>query len=230
MMEKSHKHVSCDTCKVRKDSLFAQFCDNELDHLQAHKACSYHKKNQALFLEGSFPRGVYCINEGKVKIYARGDSGKEQIIHIAKGGEVVGFKAMFSGDPYNVSAETIEEANICFISKEDFLNMMDTNPLLRNGVMKELSKELSHRAEMITSMSQKSVRERVAYSLAMLNDIYEGQEINLTREDLANFVGTATETLIRLLKDLKDEDVIDINGRKLRVTNKTQLFKIAGMH
>lgn len=230
MLEKSHKHVTCATCKVRKDSLFAQFCDNELDHLQDHKACSFHKKNQSLFLEGSFPRGVFCINEGKVKVYARGDNGKEQIIHIAKGGEIVGFKAMFSGDPYNVSAETIEEANICFISKEDFLNMMDTNPLLRNGVMKELSKELSHRADMITSMSQKSVRERVAYSLAMLNDIYEDQDINLTREDLANFVGTATETLIRLLKDLKDEEVIDINGRKLRVTNKPQLFKIAGMH
>lgn len=230
MMEKSHKNVTCGTCKVRHDSLFAQFCDKELDHLEDHKACSFHKKNQSLFLDGSFPRGVYCINEGKVKIYTRGDNGKEQIIRIAKAGEIVGFKAMFSGDPYNVSAETIEESNICFISKEDFLNMMDTNPLLRNGVMKELSKELSHRADLITSMSQKSVRERVAYSLSLLNDIYEGQEINLTREDLANFVGTATETLIRLLKDLKDEEVIEIQGRKLIVKNKTQLFKIAGMH
>lgn len=230
MVEKSHKNVTCQTCEVRKDSLFSQFCDSELDHLESHKACSFHKKNQALFLEGSFPRGVYCINEGKVKIYTRGENGKEQIIRFAKGGEVVGFKAMFSGDPYNVSAETLEESNICFIGKEEFLDMMDTNPLLRNGVMKELSKELSHRADMITSMSQKSVRERVAYSLAILNDLYEEQEINLTREDLANFVGTATETLIRLLKELKDEAVIDIQGRKLKVMNKPQLFKIAGMH
>lgn len=230
MMEKSHKHVTCETCKVRKDSLFAQFCNDEVAHLDDHKACLYHKKHQALFLEGSYPRGVYCINEGKVKIFKRGDSGKEQIIQIAKEGEVVGFKAMFSGDPYNVSAETLEDANICFISKEDFLTMMDTNPILRNGVMSELSKELSHRAEMITTMSQKSVRERVAYSLAILNDIYEEDEINLTREDLANFVGTATETLIRLLKDLKDENVLQINGRKLKVTDKAGLFKIAGLH
>ncbi len=230
MPDTSHKHVTCSTCKVRKDSLFSQFCDDNLAHLDDHKACSFHKKNQALFLEGSYPRGVYCINEGKVKIYTRGDNGKEQIIHIAKEGEVVGFKAMFSGDPYNVSAETLEEANICFISKEDFLNMMDTNPVLRNGVMSELSKELSHRADMITAMSQKSVRERVAYSLAILDDIYEEEEINLTREDLANFVGTATETLIRLLKDLKDENILEIHGRKLKVTDKTGLYKIAGMH
>lgn len=230
MPDLSHKHVTCVTCKVRKDSLFAQFCDDELEHLEGHKACSFHKKSQALFLEGSFPRGVYCINEGKVKVYSRGENGKEQIIHIAKEGEVVGFKAMFSGDPYNVTAETLEESNICFIGKEDFLNMMDTNPVLRNGVMSELSKELSHRANMITAMSQKSVRERVAYSLAILNDIYAEDEINLTREDLANFVGTATETLIRLLKDLKDENVLEIHGRKLKVTDKTGLFKIAGMH
>lgn len=230
MPDLSHKHVTCAACKVRKDSLFAQFCDDELSHLEGHKACSFHKKSQALFLEGSFPRGVYCINHGKVKVYSRGENGKEQIIHIAKEGEVVGFKAMFSGDPYNVTAETLEESNICFIGKEDFLTMMDTNPVLRNGVMSELSKELSHRANMITAMSQKSVRERVAYSLAILNDIYAEDEINLTREDLANFVGTATETLIRLLKDLKDENVLEIHGRKLKVTDKTGLLKIAGMH
>ena len=230
MVNKSHKHVTCETCLVRKDSLFSQFCGSDTEHLDAHKACSAYKKNQALFLDGSFPRGVFCINEGKVKVYSRGDNGKEQIIHIAKGGEIVGFKAMFSGDPYNVSAETLEESNVCFIGKEDFLNMMDTNPTLRNGVMKELSKELSHRADMITNMAQKSVRERVACSMAILNDIYDEGEINLTREDLANFVGTATETVIRLLKELKDEKILDINGRKLKVVNKESLHKIAGLH
>jgi len=163
-------------------------------------------------------------------VYTRGDSGEEQIIQVLKGGDIVGFKAMFSGDPYNVSAETLEESNVCFISKEDFLDMMDTNPTLRNGVMRELSKELSQRTEMITSMAQKSVRERVACSVAILNDVYEQGEINLTREDLANFVGTATETVIRLLKELKDEKVLEINGRKLKVLNKESLFKIAGMH
>ena len=230
MVEKSYKHVTCETCKVRQDSLFAEFCGNNVEHLDAHKTCSLYKKNQSLFLDGSFPRGVFCINEGKIKIYSRGDNGKEQIIHIAKEGEIVGFKAMFSGDPYNVSAETLEESNICFIGKEDFLDMMDTNPTLRNGVMKELSQELSHRADMITNMAQKSVRERVACSVAILNDIYDEGEINLTREDLANFVGTATETVIRLLKELKDDNILIINGRKLKVVDKSSLFKIAGMH
>ncbi|MFA7273759.1 MAG: Crp/Fnr family transcriptional regulator [Crocinitomicaceae bacterium] len=230
MLDKSHKNVSCDTCLVRKNSLFGSFCENEVEHLDAHKSCNHYKKNQALFLDGSFPRGVYCLNKGKVKVYTRGDEGKEQIIHIANEGEVIGFRSMFSGEPYSMSAETLEECNVCFISKHDFLDMIDTNPMLRNGVMKELSKELNDRAVAITNMAQKSVRERLAFSLVLLNDIYKEEEINLSREDLANFVGTATETLIRLLKEFKDDGIIDIHVRKLAVLDAVGLRKIAGIH
>jgi CRP/FNR family transcriptional regulator len=168
------------------------------------------------------------LNQGKVKVFARGDEGKEQIIHIAKEGEIIGFRAMFSGDMYKVSATALEDANICFISKDDFLDMIDTNPTLRNGIMRELSKELGDRAVFITNMAQKSVRERLAAALIILDDVYSGEQINLTREDLANFVGTATETLIRLLKDLKEEGVIDIHTRKLEIIDKDKLMKIAG--
>jgi CRP/FNR family transcriptional regulator len=228
MLDKSHKHVSCATCQARKNSLFSANFDENLSHLEEHKSCSYFKKNQPLFIEGSFPRGVYCLNQGKVKVFARGDEGKEQIIHIAKEGEIIGFRAMFSGDMYKVSATALEDANICFISKDDFLDMIDTNPTLRNGIMRELSKELGDRAVFITNMAQKSVRERLAAALIILDDVYSGEQINLTREDLANFVGTATETLIRLLKDLKEECVIDIHTRKLEIIDKDKLMKIAG--
>jgi len=228
MLDKSHKHVSCATCQARKISLFAGNVDASLDNLEEHKTCSYFKKNQPLFIEGSYPRGVYCLNQGKVKVFARGDEGKEQIIHIAKEGEIIGFRAMFSGDMYKVSATALEDANICFISKDDFLDMIDTNATLRNGIMRELSKELGERAVFITNMAQKSVRERLASALIILNDVYSGEQINLTREDMANFVGTATETLIRLLKDLKEEGVIDIHTRKLEIVDKDKLMKIAG--
>ena len=168
------------------------------------------------------------MHQGKVKIFTRGDSGKEQIIHIAKEGEVIGFRAMFSGDPYKLSASTLEESNICFITKENFLDMIDSNATLRKGIMKELSKELGERAVFITNMSQKSVRERLAYSLLILGDIYKPDLINLSREDLANFVGTATETLIRLLKDFKDEGLIEIHARKLEVLDQNKLIHLAG--
>lgn len=228
MLDKSHKHVTCSSCVSRSQSLLGGLCSEEITNLEDHKSCNYYKKNQSLFLEGSFPRGVFCINQGKVKVFKRGDEGKEQIIHIAKEGEMVGFRAMFSGDPYNVAAETLEESNICFIAKDDFLNMMDTNATLRNGIIKELSKELSDRASFITNMAQKSVRERLAFALILLKGVYEPEPINLSREDMANFVGTATETLIRLLKDFKEEGIIEVHTRKLTILNLDRLVSIAG--
>ena len=228
MLDKSHKYVTCSTCMSRSSSVLVGLCSDEISNLEDHKSCNYYKKNQSLFLEGSFPRGVFCINQGKIKVFKRGDEGKEQIIHIAKEGEMVGFRAMFSGDPYNVAAETLEESNICFIAKDDFLNMMDTNITLRNGIIKELSKELSDRASFITNMAQKSVRERLAFALILLKSVYEPEPINLSREDMANFVGTATETLIRLLKDFKEEGIIEVHTRKLTILNMDRLIAIAG--
>lgn len=228
MLDKSHKHISCEQCSVRREGIFSSLAQDEVCDLDSHRSCHFYKKNQAVFLEGSYPRGVYCVNQGKVKIYTMGDEGKEQIIHIAKEGEVIGFRAMFSGDPYKVSASTLEDANICFVGKDDFLSMIDTNTSLRNMIMKELSKELGDRAQFITNLAQKSVRERLAFALLILKNVYGNEPINLSREDMANFVGTATETLIRLLKDFKEEGLIEVQTRKLTILNYDALVRLGG--
>lgn len=229
-MEKSHKHVNCQDCTVRSNSLFGHFTAEEIGDLDQHKSCTFYKKNQTIFVEGSFPRGVFCLNRGKAKVYALGDEGKEQIVHIAKAGEVIGFRAMLSGEPYKLSASTLEDSNICFVSKDDFLNMLDTIPSLRNSLIQELSKELGERAIFITNLAQKTVRERLAYSLIILSDVYGEEPINLSREDLANFVGTATETLIRLLKELKEDGYIDTQTRKIFILKRKELLDLAGGH
>ena len=180
-----------------------------------------------MFVEGSMPRGVFCINEGKVKVYKTGDDGKEQIIQIASSGDLLGFRSMLAQDAYKVSAQTLEESNICFVSKDDFVSLMDDNSILRNGVIKELSMELTDQAEFITNMAQKSVRQRLAFILMILIDVYKNEPINLSREDLVNFVGTATETLIRLLKEFKDEGVIATETRKITVIDVKKLENIA---
>lgn len=228
MPDKSHKHMNCEQCSAHTNGLFSGLLPADTNDLNRHKTGHFYKKHQAIFLEGSYPRGVYCVNHGKVKIYAIGDGGKEQIIHIAKAGEVIGFRAMFSGDPYNVSAATLEDAGLCFIGKEDFLSVIDSNTTLRNRVMQELSKELGDRAQLITNLAQKSVRERLAFSLVMLQKIYGEEPINLSREDLANFVGTATETLIRLLKDFREEGWIDVQTRKLVILDPEALVRLGG--
>ena len=228
MLVKSYKHITCSTCLAKSNSLINKLNETEQAELEESRGCSYYKKQDALFVEGSYPRGVFCLNHGKVKVFARGDEGKEQIIHIAKPGEIIGFRAMLSGDPYRVSAETLEECAVCFIAKDDFFKMIDTNSEFRNEIIKGLSKELGERAVSITDMAQKSVRERMAYSLLQLQDIYGEDPINLSREDLANFVGTATETLIRFLKEFKEEGLIEIQTRKVFILNSAKLHQLSG--
>ena len=225
----SHSHnTPCELCASRKQSLFSDLPETQLCTISDHKNLISHRKGQILYYEGTKPLGIFCINSGVVKIYKTASNGKEQIIHIAKAGEMVGFRAMFTEEPYKVGAEALEESNICFIGKEDFLNLMDTNPVLRNGIIKELSKELADRADFITNMAQKSVRERLAFTMLILMDVFDNQPINLSREDLANFVGTATETLIRLLKDFKEEGIIEVQTRKIFVLQRERLLQIAG--
>jgi CRP/FNR family transcriptional regulator len=209
-------------------SLIDNLTNSELTELEENRGCSYYKKSDTLFVEGSFPRGVFCLNHGKVKVFTRGDEGKEQIIHIATPGEIIGFRAMLSGDPYLVSAETLEECAICFITKDEFFKLMDANSEFRNDIIRGLSKELGERAVSITDMAQKSVRERIASALLQLQEIYGAEPVNLSREDLANYVGTATETLIRFLKEFKEDGLIEINTRKVFVVNSTKLHQIAG--
>ena len=194
------------------------------------------KKNQIIFLEGTRPLGVYSITSGRIKIYKTGVEGKDQIIQILKSGDLMGYRAMLSEEQYPVSAETLEDTALCFIPKKDFIGAMSSNADLTKEVIKSLSKDLTNMADSITVLAQKPVRERLAGALMVLIDTYDIDEskgvsngINLTREDLANMVGTATETLIRLLHDFKVEQLIETQGRKILIKNKAELKKVANL-
>ena len=186
-----------------------------------------YNKGDVLFSEGGTPRGVFFLHSGLIKIVKYGIEGKEQIIEIAKAGDLVGFRAMLSDKTYNVDAKMLEDASIGYIQKSDFLKAINNNEKLRNTVIRVLSKELQDRADLLTTMAQKTVRQRTALALILLDDIYKGAPINLSRDDLANFVGTATETVIRLLREFKKDGILDIHGRKITILNIERLIELS---
>ena len=230
-------NLSCEDCKSRTESKFGSLCSHELSNISLNKSCTSYKKGQVLFHEGTRPLGVFCINQGKIKVYKTGYDGKDQIIQIAKNGDLLGYRAMISEESYPVSAEALEEAQVCFLPKSEFIGLLDSNSDFNHLILKEACKELGVMTENMTNLAQKSVRERLAVALLMLKDTYglnghnDGPvEINLTREDLANIVGTATETIIRLLHDFKDEKVIETQGRKIRVIDSKKLVRIGNIY
>ena len=218
-----HSHVH-----AWRTGIFSDLDSAQIAQIREHEIVTAHAKNCVVFSESQYPKGVFNIHSGKVKIYAVGNEGKEQIIHIAREGEVIGFRAMFSGETYKVSAATLEASSIGFIDRNAFSQLIDDHKPLRDAVIRELAKELGDKALFITTLAQKSVRERLAYSLLLLEDIYRDGPINLSREDLANFVGTATETLIRLLRELKEDGLIHIQTRKLTILDRDKLKRLAG--
>lgn len=229
--------ITCDECSVHKISKFKSLKNSELDRINYHKSCTAYKKGQILFHEDTRPLGVFCINAGKLKVYKTGDDGKDQIIQIAKAGDLLGYRAMISEDLYPVTAEALEEVKVCFIPKSEFMKLIDESHEFVMMLLKDACHELGDMTGMMTTLAQKSVRERLAVTLLMLNRIYEEDspegeeiEINLTREDLANIVGTATETVIRLLHDFKEEELIRTSGRKITVLEPDRLVKVGNIY
>lgn len=236
-MRSRREELECKNCAVRDKSLIGGMCTKSVDELNKNKSCTVYKKNQVVFHEGTRPLGVFCINQGKIKVYKTGAEGKDQIIQILKSGDLMGYRAMLSEDQYPVSAETLEETTICFIPKSDFLQVLNEDSGFSRTILKSMSKDLGAMADSLTNLAQKPVRERLAGALLMLKDTYgmdgveDGPvEINLTREDLANIVGTATETLIRLLHDFKEENLIVTQGRKIKVLEPKKLVRIANLY
>lgn len=195
-----------------------------MNRIDKGKTCTRYKKGQVLFHEGTRPMGVFCVNSGRIKVYRVGVDGKEQITRISAAGDLLGYKALISEHHYEQSAEALDDCIVCFVAKEDFLSLLRPDSSFYMDLLKTICNENAEMAAKMTQMAQQSVRQRLAISLLMLKDTYgieqntQGNiEINLTREDLANIVGTATESLIRLLNEFKKESLIETQGRKIRV-------------
>lgn len=221
---------NCQKCSCRPDMLFKEMPDEDVAVISMKKNCRRFKKGQIIFHEGQHSSGLYCINEGKIKLYKTSYDGREQIVRLCKPGEVLGYRAVISDKPYAASASTLEDALVCQIPKEEFFNQIEKNPAVALNLIKSLSQELRTAEDRMMNLAQKSVRERLAETLIILKETYgldddSALSISLSREDLANIVGTATETVIRLLADFKKEELISTKGKKIQLVDEKGLLK-----
>lgn len=232
MKPKDQTHPpSCDSCSRHDRSVFRNLENGHLEQITYAKSCSYLKKGQALFSEGQHPTGVYCIFKGKIKLFKLGSSGKEQIIRFAKEGDMIGYRSLLSGELLAATAEAMEEAQICFIPKDTLFKMLQINPKLSFDMMRLACHELGEASKLITNLAQKPVRERLAEILLILKHTFgedkDGYiDVSLTREEISNMTGTATESAIRLLSEFKTDELIILEGKRIKILNQKKLAKI----
>jgi CRP/FNR family transcriptional regulator len=217
--------------------MFSELSDAHLCNLSDNKNLISHKKGQILYYEGTKPLGVFCINAGIVKVFKSASNGKEQIIRLAQKGDFLGYSSMLGEEVYSNTASIVEDAEICFVPKDTFLKVLQEDNDFHRRLTKTLCNDIGLMEEKLTDATQKTIRERLAFTLLKLGDTYgvdgvKGEKIDivLMREEIAGLVGTATETVIRLLSEFKKDDLIEFDGKKIIILDKKGLARLSDFY
>jgi CRP-like cAMP-binding protein len=222
----------CEQCIVREISSLKVLKKEELVRLAECKTSSIIKKGDPVFEEGDNVNGIYCITVGVCKLSKLSANGKDQIVKLAKAGELLGQSSMISDELANLSAVALEDMEVCFIPKSEVLNFFDNNNKFSMNLMKTICGDLKETSDHLVSVSQKTVKERLAETLIYLQDSFGKNEdgslrIQLSREEMAGMIGTATESCIRLLSDFNKLGLIALNGKKIIIKDLGKLKRIA---
>jgi len=187
---------------------------------------AYNKK-QTLYTEGKRPRFLYYLVKGKVKGFKTHQDGKDYITDIFSDGDFIGYPALIEDKNYDDSAVILEDAEVMQIPREDFLKMIYGDINVAAKFIRIITQNVKEKEERLLNLAYSSLRKRVAKALVDLNSKFNvsggNNPIEISREDIAHYVGTATESLIRTLSDFKAEKLIEIKEGKIRITDAEKL-------
>jgi len=202
------------------------------DKLSDNRQSRIYKKKHFVFMEGAQPLYLYFIARGEVKTFKSNNDGKELVTGLHGEGEFIGFVPLLENKPNNETAVVLKEAEIFLIPQQDFLTMIYTNKEIARKFISMLSHKLYKAEDLLIELAYQSVRQRVAAALVKLNPVNGGSKIStppvitVARKDMSSMVGTSTESLNRTLADFKDEGLIEILDKGLRVLNLSKLDRI----
>mgnify|MGYP003607432199 FL=1 len=222
----------CEQCIVREFSSLKALSKDELLKISDCKTSHTIKKGDVIFEEGENVNGIYCIKDGICKLTKLSANGKDHIVKLVSKGELLGQRSMISDEPVNLSAVALEDMEVCFIPKTEVMGFFDKNNQFSMNVMRSICGDLKDADDHMVNLAQKTVKERLAETLLYLSDTFGKNEDNslkvqLSRDELASMIGTATESCIRLLSDFKKLDLIELNGKKIILKDINKLKKMA---
>lgn len=209
--------------------------DKEREILRKSSSVYQFKRNELIYCEGDEPSEMMCLLNGKVKIYKEGVGGRSQIIRMIKPIQYFGYRAYFAQENYLTNAAAFEFSTVCMIPMSVVTEFVEDNQQLAMFFIHQLSVDLGIADERTVNLTQKHIRGRLAESLLFLKDSYgleeDGTTLNiyLAREDLANLSNMTTSNAIRTLSTFVAEQMIVLEGRKIRLLDEERLRKICKM-
>jgi CRP-like cAMP-binding protein/CheY-like chemotaxis protein len=198
-----------------------------LQDLCKDRKTKVYKRKSEVFSEGDIPSNIYFIQSGSVKVFKSHPDGKELITNIFHPGDFFGFEPVLDGNPYAEAAVAMQDSELLLIGKQDFLTLLHTHQDISKGFISLLCKRMADKENQLLNLAYNSVRQRTAEALLKVMQLKDSKEnIQISREDLAKMVGTASESVIRVLSDFKDEKLITIEGGKIKIQYPEKLEKV----
>lgn len=215
---------------LKQTPVFSHLNDEELDSIIPHVVKRRLKKNTVIFHENDPSTAFYLVKTGRVKIYKTGMEGREQVLSILGDGQIFGDVPAFDGGPYPASAATMADSEIYLIRSEDFQALVRRYPEVAIKIIKVLGQRLRQSIELVRDLSFKQVPHRLAGLLVKLSREYGADtengrliELPLSRQELADIVGTSRETITRELKKMEREGMLVVDRRHLTITDLERL-------
>ncbi len=185
------------------------------------------KKKGVVYSEGDTPMYVYFVKSGNVKGFKGHPDGKELITALYGPNDFIGFEAILENAPYAESAVSLQDAELVMIPKQDFISLIQGHPDVSASFIKLLCKKVADREKQLVTLAYNSVRQRTAEALIKSGALKDARStITISREDLAKMVGTAAESVIRVLADFKDEGILETEGGKIRILSPDKLDRV----
>ncbi|WP_405606637.1 Crp/Fnr family transcriptional regulator [Polaribacter sp. Asnod1-A03] len=222
----------CEQCIIRQLNSLQHLSKEELVRMSNCKTSKIIKKGDSIFDEGDRLKGVFCIKDGVCKVSKMSENGRNHIISLVTRGDLLGERSLISDETSNLKAIALNDMEVCFIPKEEIMKDLEKNPKFSLSVLKDMASNLKQADNVIVDMAQKTVKQRLAETLLNLEAKFGTNKENvidvyLSREDIANIIGTATESAIRLLSDLKRNKIIMFKGKNISILNSNELERIS---
>ncbi|MDT7827442.1 Crp/Fnr family transcriptional regulator [Pricia sp. S334] len=221
----------CEQCIVRQFNSLRAMSKEELRRVSESKTTKLVKKGDSIFKEGEKLKGVYCVRGGVSKLSKLSANGKDQIVKLATKGEVLGQRSVIVDENTNLSATAVDDMEVCFIPKETIVNSLNSNPDFAVEMLRHMAHDLKEADDVIVNMGQKTVKQRIAEAFFYLKANFGEDKdgfllLKLSREDIANVVGTATESCIRIISEFKKKGYLKTSGKKVAIIDEEGLRNV----
>ena len=221
----------CEQCIIREFNALKALTKEELVRISECKTSKVIKKGDVIFEEGDTLSGIFCVKDGICKLSKLSANGKDQIVKLVVKGDLMGQRSLIGNESANLTAIALNDMEVCFIPKSEIISDLQKNTSFSMELLQQMAHDLKESDNVIVNMAQKSVKRRLVETLLYVYKHFGNNQdgylsVILSREDYANIVGTATESAIRILSQLKKDGLISTSGKQIKIEDIKGLERI----